>query len=67
MYYGADAIPMWRRAADYVSKIMRGARPADLPVEQATTFELILNLKTAKALGIELPTSILLRANQVIE
>jgi putative ABC transport system substrate-binding protein len=67
MYYGVDAIPMWRRAADYVNKIVRGARPADLPVEQATTFELILNLKTAKALGIEVPTSILLRANEVIE
>jgi len=67
MSYGVDPIPPWRRAASYVAKILRGAQPADLPVEQAATFELVLNLKTAKALGIELPTSILLRADEVIE
>jgi putative ABC transport system substrate-binding protein len=67
MSYGVDPIPPWRRAASYVVKILRGARPMDLPVEQATTFELALNLKTAKALGVELPTSILLRADEVIE
>jgi putative tryptophan/tyrosine transport system substrate-binding protein len=67
MSYGIDPIPPWRRAASYVVKILRGAKPMDLPVEQATTFELALNLKTAKALGIELPTSILLRADEVIE
>jgi len=67
MSYGVDTGPMWRRAASYVAKILRGAQPADLPVEQASSFELALNLKTAKALGLELPTSILLRANEVIE
>jgi ABC-type uncharacterized transport system substrate-binding protein len=67
MSYGVDPIPPWRRAASYVAKILRGARPMDLPVEQATIFELTVNLKTAKALGIELPTSILLRADEVIE
>jgi putative ABC transport system substrate-binding protein len=58
---------MWRRAASYVTKILRGAQPADLPVEQATNFEFALNLKTAKAIGVTLPTSILLRADEVIE
>jgi ABC-type uncharacterized transport system substrate-binding protein len=65
--YGVDPIPPWRRAASFVVKILRGAKPMDLPIEQATTFELALNLKTAKALRIELPTSILLRADEVIE
>ena len=67
MSYGIDPVPPWRRAASFVVKILRGAKPTDLPLEQATTFELALNLKTAKALGIELPTSILLRADEVIE
>jgi ABC-type uncharacterized transport system substrate-binding protein len=67
MSYGVDSIPMWRRAASSAAAILRGAKPADLPVEQATKFELVVNLKTAKALGITLPTSILLRADEVIE
>jgi putative tryptophan/tyrosine transport system substrate-binding protein len=58
---------MWRRAASYLAKILRGAQPAELPVEQATHFEFALNLKTAKALGVELPTSTLLRADEVID
>jgi len=65
--YGADLPGIFRKGADYVAKILKGAKPADLPVEQATKFELAVNLKTAKAIGVELPTSILLRADQVIE
>jgi putative ABC transport system substrate-binding protein len=67
MSYGVDTNPVWQRAASYVAKILRGARPADLPVEQVTNFEMALNLKTAKGLGLALPTSILLRADEVIE
>jgi putative tryptophan/tyrosine transport system substrate-binding protein len=67
MSYGVEFAPMWRRAAAYVVKILNGANPADLPIEQATKFEMVVNLKTAKAIGIELPTSILLRADEVIE
>jgi putative ABC transport system substrate-binding protein len=58
---------MCRRAADYVDRLARGAKAAELPIEQPTKFELILNLKTAKAIGVTLPTSILLRADEVIE
>jgi putative tryptophan/tyrosine transport system substrate-binding protein len=67
MSYGADNVAMYRQSARHVAKILRGANPADLPVEQPTKFEFAVNLKTAKALNIELPTSILLRANNVIE
>jgi putative ABC transport system substrate-binding protein len=66
MAYGADRLVLFRRAADYVNKIFNGAKPADLPFEQPTQYELIVNLKTAKALGLTFPDSILLRADEVI-
>jgi putative ABC transport system substrate-binding protein len=65
--YGPDPIDIYRRAATYVDRILRGAKPAELPVQFPTKFEMVLNLKTAKALGLTVPLSIWLRADEVIE
>jgi putative tryptophan/tyrosine transport system substrate-binding protein len=67
MFYGAALPDMYRHAASYVDKILRGAKAADLPVEQATRLTLVLNLKTAKVLGLEFPPTLLARADEVIE
>ena len=67
MSYSADLVPIRPVIADYVARILKGTKPTDLPVQQPTKFELVINLKTAKALGLTIPQSLLLRADQVIE
>jgi putative tryptophan/tyrosine transport system substrate-binding protein len=67
MSYGPSYTERFGRAADYVDKILRGAKPADLPVEQPTRFELVINLTTAKTLGLDVPASLLATANEVVE
>jgi len=67
MSYGADYTDLFRKAAHYVDKILKGAKPADLPVQQSTKFEFVINLKAAKQIGLTIPPDVLARANQVVK
>jgi putative tryptophan/tyrosine transport system substrate-binding protein len=67
MRYGTPYVALYHRTGTYTGKLLKGAKPADLPIEQSTTFELVINLQTAKALGLTIPQSVLLRADQVIQ
>jgi putative ABC transport system substrate-binding protein len=67
MTYAANVEAIWRRTADYIDRILRGIKPADLPVEEPTVFDLVINLKTAQALGLSIPPSVLARADEVIQ
>ena len=67
MSYDADSVELWRRAATYVAKILKGAKPADLPIEQPMTFELVVNVRTAKVMGLTIPPSVLARADEVLQ